>query len=163
MRGRDSRWIHYRHVVVVDWAPITHRICKFSVYYRDILMSAHEQAAHISIATAQTRSTSSLKGFNVHLTFFDKLHKHRVVTTDSKPKAIFIFLDDYTSLDQTCKWVRQGRKTEQGLQKDKSWKKELNWQQANFVKSYPTSFKQVNVLLLTIATVCRWYCLYFKI
>lgn len=37
------------------------------------------------------------------LTFFDKLHKHWVVTADSEPKAIFIFLDYYTSRDQTCK------------------------------------------------------------
>lgn len=36
-------------------------------------------------------------------TFFDKLHKHWVVAADSEPKAIFIFLDYYTSRDQTCK------------------------------------------------------------
>lgn len=40
-------------------------------------------------------------------TFFDKLHKHWVVTADSEPKAIFIFLDYYTSLDQTCQSERE--------------------------------------------------------
>lgn len=38
----------------------------------------------------------------VAFTFFDNLHKHWVVTADSEPKAVFIFLDYYTSLDQTC-------------------------------------------------------------
>lgn len=36
------------------------------------------------------------------LTFFDELHKHGVVAADGEPEAIFIFLDDYASRDQTC-------------------------------------------------------------
>lgn len=44
-----------------------------------------------------------LSRLGVILTFFDKLHKHRVVTTDGESKAIFIFLDDHASLYQACK------------------------------------------------------------
>lgn len=94
-------------VVVV---PITPHISEFRANYHDSLMSAHEKGAHISIANAWTRSCHCSNIFfffllflQSYLTFFDKLHKHWVVTTDSEPKAIFIFLDDYTSLDQTCK------------------------------------------------------------
>lgn len=48
--------------------------------------------------------------FFSRLTFFDELHKHGVVAADGEPEAIFIFLDDYASRDQTCERDKTGDK-----------------------------------------------------
>lgn len=66
----------------------------------------------------------SFNGCGWVVTFFDKLHKHWVVTADSQPKAIFIFLDYYTSLDQTCQSGREDMPIKNVCKKDvTAWKK----------------------------------------
>lgn len=51
---------------------------------------------------ASLRSSTGFFFLGGGLTFFDELHKHGVVAADGEPEAIFIFLDDYASRDQTC-------------------------------------------------------------
>lgn len=73
------------------------------------------------------------------LTFFDELHKHGVVAADCEPEAIFIFLDDHASLDQTCEQRRDETKERKRETQQKSSKgAETRWNNISFQKVITT-------------------------
>lgn len=101
------------------WVPITPHISEFRANYHNSLMESTSLSHSLRPEVVIVITFFFLLSLRSCLTLFDKLHKHWVVATDSEPKAIFIFLDDNTSLDQTCKWDRQEDRKTQCLQKQK--------------------------------------------
>lgn len=88
--------------------------CKDSSNYQSYLFGPHPKKKYNEKGSQCSSHDDYIWLFlllhlKLKFTFFDQLHKHRVVTTHCEPKAIFIFLDDYASLDQTCKWDKQDR------------------------------------------------------
>lgn len=51
------------------------------------------------------------------LTLFDELYENRVVPTDGQPKAVLIFLNDHTSLNQPWEGGRERKFYKKGATK----------------------------------------------
>lgn len=83
------------------------------------------------------------------LTFFDRLHEDRVVSTDRQPKAIVILLDYNTALNQTC------RRQEGMASLDREHKQGLEY--SLFNSRTPQRFWNASLACIpAIAVLFRW-------